>query len=104
MSESERLITLLKGPNWYAHSSAKDLLTVLNQGKRKRYKAMNATADKHLATIMNLYDKESCVRILKTWLSAYQLPLDPDRLKMFDQFHAQHSNFIINNTAMIHSY
>ena len=104
MSDNERLIVLLKGPDWYAHKSGKDLLAVLNQGKRKRYKSMNSTADKHILTIMNLFDKEPAVRILKTWLSTYKLPLDPNRLKTFDQFHEQFGKFIIDNTAIIQSY
>jgi hypothetical protein len=104
MSDSERLIALLKGPDWYAHESGKDLLAVLNQGKRKRYKSMNSTADKHLLTIMYLFDKEQSVRILKTWLSTYSLPLDPDRLKTFDQFHEQFGKFITNNAGLIKSY
>ena len=104
MSESDRLITLLKGPDWYAHESGKDLLAVLNQGKRKRYKSMNSTADKHLLTIMDLFNKEQSVRILKTWLTTYSLPLDPNRLKTFDQFHEQFGKFIIDNTEIIQSY
>ena len=104
MSDSERLIALLKGPDWYAHESGKELLAVLNQGKRKRYKSMNSTADKHILTIMNLFDKEPAVRILKTWLSTYKLPLDPTRLKTFDQFHDQFGEFIIDNIEIITSY
>jgi len=65
---------------------------------------MNSTADKHLSTIMDLFDKEQSVRILKTWLSTYKLPLDPDRLKTFEQFHEQFGKFIIDNTATIKSY
>ena len=104
MSERQRLMALLKGPDWYAHESGKDLLAVLNQGKRKRYKSMKSTADKHLLTIMHLFDNEQSVRILKTWLSTYKLPLDPYRLKTFDQFHEQFGKFVIDNTAIIQSY
>jgi hypothetical protein len=104
MTDSDRLITLLKGPDWYAHESGKDLLAVLNQGKRKRYKSMNSTADKYLLTIMDLFDKEQSVRILKTWLTTYSLPLDPNRLKTFEQFHQQFGEFAIDNTATIKSY
>jgi len=104
MTEQQRLIALLKGPDWYAHESGKDLLAVLNQGKRKRYKSLNSTADRHLSTIMDLFDKEQSVRILKTWLTTYSLPLDPNRLKTFDQLHEQIGEFIIDNTATIKSY
>ena len=104
MSEHQRLVALLKGPDWYAHESGKELLAVLNQGKRKRYKSMNSTADKHLLTIMDLFNKEQSVRILKTWLTTYSLPLDPNRLKTYDQFHEQFGEFIINIAAIIESY
>jgi hypothetical protein len=104
MTDSDRLITLLKGPDWYAHTAAKEMLMILNQGKRKRYKSMNSTADKHLSTIMDLFNKEQSVRILKTWLTTYSLPLDPDRLKTFDRFHEQFGKFITNNTELIKSY
>jgi hypothetical protein len=104
MSEHQRLMALLKGPDWYAHESGKDLLAVLNQGKRKRYKSMNSTADKYLLTIMDLFDKEQSVRIIKTWLTTYSLPLDPNRLKTFEQFHQQFGEFAIDNTATIKSY
>ena len=104
MTEYQRLMALLKGPDWYAHESGKDLLAVLNQGKRKRYKSMNSTADKYLLTIMDLFDKEQSVRILKTWLTTYSLPLDPNRLKTFEQFHQQFGEFAIDNTATIKSY
>ena len=65
---------------------------------------MNSTADKHMLTIMDLFDKEPAVRILKTWLSTYKLPLDPTRLKTFDQFHDQFGEFIIDNIEIITSY
>ena len=104
MLDDERLIKLLKGPDWYAHDSAKELLDILNQGKRKRYKSMNLTADKHLSTIMDLFNKEQSVRILKTWLTTYRLPLDPNRLKTFDQFHHRVGEFIMQNAQSIRSY
>ncbi len=66
MTDSDRLITLLKGPDWYAHESAKELLDILNQGKRKRYKSMSTVADRHIEIIMDLFNKEQTVRILKT--------------------------------------
>ena len=104
MTDRERLLALLKGPDWYAHESAKEMLVILNQGKRKRYKSMNLAADKHLLTIMNLFDKEPAVRIIKTWLSTYELPLDPDRLKTFERFHEQFGKFVAQHTAHIRSY
>lgn len=104
MNEQNKLISLLKGPVNYAHHSGKEMVDVLNQGKRKRYKSMAKTADKHILTIMEIFDDEQIVRIVKTWLNVYQLPLPPSRLKTFGQFHGRFFNFILQNSNSIRSY
>jgi hypothetical protein len=104
MLDSQRLIALLKGPDWYAHESAKELLDILNQGKRKRYKSMSAMADRHIEIIMECFNDEDSIRILKTWLSTYRLPLNPDRLKTFEQFHNRVGKLAIQNAESIRSY
>ena len=104
MLDSQRLIALLKGPDWYAHESAKELLDILNQGKRKRYKSMSAMADRHIKIIMECFNDEDSIRILKTWLSTYRLPLNPDRLKTFEQFHNRVGKLAIQNVESIRSY
>ena len=104
MLDGERLITLLKGPDWYAHESAKELLVILNQGKRKRYKTMSVMADRHIEIIMECFNHEDSISIVKTWLSTYGLPLDPDRLKTFEQFHNRVGKLAIQNAQFIRSY
>jgi hypothetical protein len=105
LSEQQKFWNLIKGPDHYAHVSAKEMLSVLNSGKkRKRYRAMYKNADVHFKTIMETFSIEQNTRILKTWLSSYQLPLDPDRLEYFDKFHTTHGEYIVNNSSDIRSY
>ena len=104
MNEQNKLISLLKGPVNYAHQSGKEMVEVLNQGKRKRHKSMLKTADRHILIISEIFDEEQVVRILKTWLCVYQLPLSPTRLKTFGQFHERFFDFILQNSNSIRSY
>ena len=104
LSEEQRLMLLLKGPEDYAHRAGKEMLTVLNSGKRLRYKAMFKVADQHFETVMQVFNIEQSIRIIKTWLSTYQLPFDPDRLDSFDRFHNSLGSFITDNPERIRSY
>jgi hypothetical protein len=104
LSEEQRLMLLLKGPEDYAHRAGREMLAVLNGGKRLRYKAMFKVADQHFETVMQVFNIEQSIRIIKTWLSTYQLPFDPDRLKTFDQFHNTHSSFIHDHPERVRSY
>jgi hypothetical protein len=102
--DQQRVWFLLKGPEYYAHKAAEEMLCALNQGKRKRHRAMSKVADEHFETIMQIFSVEQTIRITKTWLSSYHLPLDATKLKSFNQFHATHGEFVINNMESIRSY
>jgi hypothetical protein len=104
LSEQERLWIALKGAERYAHEAAEDMLSALNAGKRPRYAAMSKVADRHFAVIMEVFDVEQNIRIIKTWLSRYQLPFDPDKLATFDQFHGTHGKYIADNPQSIRGY
>jgi len=103
-SEQERFMLLLKGPEDYAHRAGREMLSVLNGGKRLRYKAMFKVADQHFETVMQVFNIEQSIRIIKTWLSTYQLPFDPDRLNSFDRFHNSLGTFITDYPERIRSY
>jgi hypothetical protein len=103
-SEQEKFLLLLKGPEDYAHRAGEEMLSVLNSGKRPRYSAMSKVADQHFETIMQTFNIEQNINIVKTWVSSYHLPFDPDRLKSFDQFHQLYGSFITDNPKLIRSY
>ena len=102
--DQQRVWFLLKGPEYYAHRAAEEMLSVLNQGKRKRHRAMIKVADRHFEIIMQVFSIEQNTRIIKTWLSYYHLPLDATKMKSFDQFHSTHGEFIIADPQSIRSY
>jgi hypothetical protein len=104
LSEQQRLIVALKGAEHYAHEAAEEMLSVLHAGKRPRYVAMSKVADRHFAVIMQVFDVEQNTRIIKTWLSRYQLPFNPDKLSTFDQFHGTHGRYIADNPQSIRGY
>jgi hypothetical protein len=104
MNEQNKLMSLLKGPDNYAHQSGKEMADILNQGKRKRYKSMLKIADIHISTVMKIFNDEQVVRIVKTWLCVYQLPLAPWRLKTFEQFRERCFDFVLQNTNSLRSY
>ena len=104
LSEEQRFLLLLKGPEDYAHRAGSEMLSVLNSGKRPRYGAMSKVADQHFETIMQTFNVEQNINIVKTWVSSYHLPFDPDRLKSFDQFHQLYGGFITDNPKLIRSY
>jgi len=104
LSEEQRLMLLLKGPEDYAHRAGREMLSVLNGGKRLRYKAMFKVADQHFETVLDVFDLEEVTRIVKTWLSNYHLPFDPDRLNSFDRFHNSLGTFITDYPERIRSY
>ena len=66
LSEQQRLWIALKGAEHYAHEAAEDMLSALNAGKRPRYAAMSKVADRHFAVIMEVFDVEQNIRIIKT--------------------------------------
>jgi hypothetical protein len=103
-SEEQKFLLLLKGPEDYAHRAGQEMLSVLNSGKRLRHKAMSKVADQHLEIILDVFNNEQATRIVKTWLSSYHLPFDPDRLKSFDRFHDSLGSFITDNPEQIRSY
>ena len=104
LSEQQRLWIALKGAEHYAHEAAEDMLSVLNGGKRPRYVAMSKAADRHFAVIMQVFDVEQNTRIIKTWLSRYHLPFNPEKLLTFDQFHDTHGKYIADNPQSIKGY
>lgn len=97
--EQQRFWNALKGPEFHAHQMAQDILAV--RGRAKRF---HQRIDQHLDTVMRLYTDQQVANILKTWLSVYKMPIDPNRLELFDQFHNRIGPWIIKSPDQIHSY
>jgi hypothetical protein len=106
MRSEEKILVLLQGPSYYAHKSAKELkvLAMLSGEKRTRKTAFYKLANYHFDVIVDVFNMEERCRILKTWLTDYQLPFDAAKLSSFDKFHETHSKWIFDNGHNIESY
>jgi len=75
-------------PEKTCHRFGRELQNIQN---RKQFRKR---ADECFEFIMSNLDTESVIRIVKTWLCVYNLPLEPDKMKCFQRFHETYSNVI----------
>jgi hypothetical protein len=104
MHSKDQLLLLLKGPEHYAHKTGQQMANLLNQRKRRKLSDMHKEVDKHLNIMMQIFDTEQNVRIIKTWLTLYELPLDASKLNLFDKWHDTHCDFVMDNCSVITPY
>jgi hypothetical protein len=81
MTENQQLMwdILCSDPKELCHIWAQDIM------KSTRY--LHRRADRYLGIALKLFSANDTARMLKTWLTDYRMPLDPDKLKNFDLFH-----------------
>ena len=73
-----------------------------NEMQGKSIKTVNKLCSNYLNLAMNHLSTEDLVRVVKTWLNYYHLPLDPNKLgKVFEKFHANYGNWIAKNAKNI---
>lgn len=110
MDDRALVFLILAGPAHYAHESGKEMTAMIPGGigphrwQRVQEKKMLRTADQHFETILRTFTTAQAVRIAKTWLMHYRLPLDPARLKNFDLFHTMCKDQILTNYHQIRTY
>ena len=110
MDDRALVFLILAGPAHYAHESGKEMTAMIPGGtgphrwQRGQEKKMLRTADQHFETILRTFTTAQAVRIAKTWLMHYKLPLDPSRLKNFDLFHTMCKDQILTNYHKIRTY
>jgi hypothetical protein len=88
--EQQQVWMALQGAPYHAHRMAQDIAAVKGRGKR-----FHQRVDQHLGTVLRLYKGDEVIRIICTWLTAYQLPLDPSQLENFDQFHTLYGGQVL---------
>jgi hypothetical protein len=76
----------------------------LSKLSKKRSKTQfHKRAEQCLQTTLS-WPVEQRARAVKTWLSKYQVPLDPEQLPSFDRFHEITFSFVVNHSRDIQSY
>lgn len=82
--EQQRFWSYFKwDPQTFTHGTAAQ---VLEAPKSQRSRIINAAFTR---LMQSETDPEIRARVIKTWLSRYQLPMDPSEIDLFDQFHSQ---------------
>jgi hypothetical protein len=77
--------------HYFAHICGKEM-----QGKSDS--TVNKMCSNYLDLAMNHLSTEDLASVVKTWLSYYNLPVDPYKLgETFDKFHSRYGNWIFNN-------
>lgn len=100
MTEKELVWALLKSdPACLAHTMAQQLSEFNDETE------LNKQADAYLNQLLSTFnDAETLARIVKTWLSEYQIPLNPSLLESFDKWHEFCSYYIVENAKNIQVY
>ncbi|NBU73024.1 MAG: hypothetical protein EBS53_16555 [Bacteroidetes bacterium] len=89
MTDRELFWVRLKGPSQFAHETGQDMARLMNQKRlsKKRSAMINRLGDGYFRDIMQLFTVPEMARIVKTWLTVYDIPLDPDLLTTFTEYH-----------------
>ena len=95
MTDEQQLMwdTLSANPAGLCHSWARDIL------RSKR--SMHRKADKYLGQALKLFTVEDIAAILKTWLTHYNIPLNPNKLENYETFHRRCGPYVFANSRSI---
>ena len=91
-ASQEQFWNALKGPEFYCHQRANELMAIRGRGNR-----FHQAVDQSLKFIIDNFGLMDGCRILHTWLRVYQLPIDPSKLTVYDEFHNRYGKFIMAN-------
>jgi len=96
MTEDQELMwdMLTADPTRLAHRFGQELLELSKIRGRRQFKKRADEAMHYVMT--NVSDPLSVVCIVKTWLTHYQLPFEPDRMESFDRFHNNYGLLVVN--------
>ena len=91
MTEHQQLMwdILRNAPERFVHTAAEDMLSVWQDSD-----LLHQKADEYFSQIMESYDDVTVIRITKTWLTAYNLPLRPMKMKNFPGFKSHYEKTI----------
>ena len=79
---------LSANPARLSHAFGQELQAIKNKKK------FHQRANECLNFVMTNFNNEGVIRTVKTWLSFYKLPLEPDKLPSFEKFHNNYGHII----------
>lgn len=95
--EQKHMWAMLRyNPQFLAHKWADEMSAVKNDALK-----LNTLADEFIHYMIKNFKPLDTARTVKTWLNTYQLPLEPEHIHSFDDFHNQCGSFIVKNINSI---
>ena len=101
MTNEQQLIwdLLQNNPAKLAHVFGRDLQELARQPTLQLF---HRRCNQHLTHVMNNVSNHTDVlRIVCTWLSKYDLPMDPNQLPVFDRFHTTYGGHALKTSGQI---
>jgi hypothetical protein len=95
VTEQQQLMwdMLRADPATMCHVWAQDIM------KSKRN--MHRKADQYLGLALNWFTVEDITGIMKTWISHYDMPLNPGKLTNYETFHRKCGPYVFANSCSI---
>lgn len=95
--DQEYMWAMLKSvPQKLCHTWADQLVACKSDAK-----AMNALADDFVYYMLDRFSHVDTCRVIKTWLTAYKLPIEPERIESFERFHINCGQYVVDNSEII---
>ena len=91
MTEDQQLVwdLLTNNAEHLCHAWAKDIM--------KSRRGIDRRADHYIGVMLREFSVDDTCRVLHTWLQWYKMPLDPNKLENFNNFHKQCGSYIVQS-------
>jgi hypothetical protein len=95
VTEQQQLMwdVLRADPATMCHVWAQDIM--------KSKQSMHRKADQYLGLALNWFTVEDITGIMKTWISHYDMPLNPGKLTNYETFHRKCGPYVFANSCSI---
>ena len=102
MTDDQQLVWDLLSARYarISHAWGQELQELSKRPSKKRF---HAQADQYLSATL-AWPVEDRARAVKTWLTTYQIPMDPRFMPHMDQFHMTTGMFVFQNVRQIAVY
>lgn len=95
--DQEYMWAMLKSePQKLCHAWADQMVACKSDAK-----AMNALADDFIYYMLDRFSHTDTCSVIKTWLTVYKLPIEPEHIASFTRFHINCGQFVVNNPEII---
>ncbi len=98
MTEDQELmwVMLKSEPQKLCHAWADQMVACKSDTK-----AINALADDFIYYMLDRFSHTDTCSVIKTWLTVYKLPIEPEHIASFTRFHVNCGKFVMDHAETI---